>query len=131
MNKRVIERNMFFGAKKNIFIKAIELRNSMTEAEELLWKELSNRQIFKEKFRRQHPLDIFILDFYCHKYRLAIEIDGDIHLEKDIKEYDEGRTHDLEKLGIRVLRFTNKEVTEDIVGVKRRILEEIRILSPL
>jgi len=131
MNKRVIERNMFFGAKRNIFLKAIDLRNNMTEAEVLLWKELSDRCIFKDKFRRQHPVDIFILDFYCHKYKLAIEIDGGIHMEKNIHEYDDGRTHDLEKFGIKVLRFTNREVMEDIVHVKLRILEEIRILSPL
>jgi very-short-patch-repair endonuclease len=131
MSKRVIERNMFFGAKKNIFKKAYDLRNNMIEAEELLWEELRNRNLFKERFKKQHPVDIFILDFYCHKYKLAIEIDGDIHLEKDIQEYDDGRTHDLEKLGIKVLRFTNKEVKEQRDKVIFKILEEIRILSPL
>jgi len=103
----------------------------MTEAEELLWEKLRNRNLFKERFKKQHPVDIFILDFYCHKYKLAIEIDGDIHLEKDIQEYDDGRTHDLEKLGIKVLRVTNKEVKEQRDKVIFKILEEIRILSPL
>ena len=131
MYKRVIQRNMFFGAKKNIFLKAVELRENMTEAEMLLWKELSNREIFRVKFRRQHPIDIFIVDFYCHKCKLAIEVDGGIHLERIVQEYDDGRTHDLESLGIKVLRFSNQEIIEDIDMVKFRILQEIGFLSPL
>jgi len=131
MYKRVIQRNMFFGAKKNIFLKAVELRENMTEAEMRLWEELSNREIFRVKFRRQHPIDIFIVDFYCHKFKLAIEVDGGIHLEKLVREYDDGRTHDLESLGIKVLRFSNQEIIEDIDIVKFRILQEISTLSPL
>lgn len=84
MRSRVIERNMFYGASRNIFEKASELRNNMTEAENLLWVELKNRKIFKVKFRRQHPIDIFIVDFYCHEFKLVIEIDGEIHLEKEV-----------------------------------------------
>ena len=92
MRSRVIERNMFFGASRNTFEKAHELRNNMTDAEKLVWKELKNRRVFKTKFRRQHPIDIFIVDFYCHEFKLAIEIDGEIHLDKEIVEYDDGRT---------------------------------------
>ena len=116
---------MFYGASRNIFQKASELRNNMTKAEETLWKELKNRKIFKAKFRRQHPIDIFIADFYCHKYKLVVEVDGEIHTEKEIQEYDDGRTHDIEKPGIRILRFTNTKVMTDIQTVKQRILDEI------
>ena len=63
---------MFFGAKKNIFLKAVELRNNMTMAESVLWEELRNRKNFRYKWRRQHPVDIFIVDFYCHRYKMYL-----------------------------------------------------------
>ncbi|HUX57759.1 MAG TPA: endonuclease domain-containing protein [Bacteroidales bacterium] len=125
MSKRVIERNMFYGASKNIFLRAIELRNNMALAEKLLWKELKRKEIFNARFKRQHPIDIFVVDFYCHKHKLAIEVDGEIHLKEEVQEYDDSRSHDIEKLGIKILRFTNKEVIENIEMVKQRILQEI------
>jgi very-short-patch-repair endonuclease len=131
MNKRVIERNMFFGASKKIFLRALELRNNMTLAEQVLWEELRKKEIYKVRFKRQHPIGIFVVDFYCHKYKLAIEVDGDIHLREDVIEHDDGRSHDIEKLGIKILRFTNKEVLENTNMVKNRILQEISSLSPL
>ncbi|MCX6326293.1 MAG: endonuclease domain-containing protein [Bacteroidia bacterium] len=131
MNKRVIERNMFYGAKKNIFLRAFELRNNMTVAEKVLWEELKKKDIFKARFKSQHPIDIFVVDFYCHKYRLAIEVDGEIHQTEEVSEYDGGRSHDIEKLGIKILRFTNEEVIENFELVKQRILIEINSLSPL
>ncbi|MEI6901326.1 MAG: endonuclease domain-containing protein [Bacteroidota bacterium] len=67
------------------------------------------------RFKAQHPIDIFIVDFYCHKFSLVIEVDGEIHLAQ--KEYDEGRTAELERLGLTVLRFTNDEVLNDIENV--------------
>jgi very-short-patch-repair endonuclease len=130
MNKRVIERNMFYGASKSIFLRALELRKSLTPAEKLLWEELKRKEIFRVRFKRQHPIDIFIVDFYCHKYKLAIEVDGDIHLKEEVREYDDGRSHDIEKLGIKILRFTNKEVIENIEMVKQRILNEIISIKP-
>jgi very-short-patch-repair endonuclease len=120
-----MDRNMFYGANRNIFERASELRKNMTEAEKVLWNELKNRQIFKARFRRQHPIDIFIADFYCHEHKLVIEVDGGIHSETDIKEHDIGREFEIEKLGIKILRFTNNEVLADIETVKRRILDEI------
>jgi very-short-patch-repair endonuclease len=129
MRSRVIERNMFYGASRKIFQKATELRSNMTDAEKILWEELKNRKIFKVKFRRQHPIDIFIADFYCHKYKLVIEVDGAIHSEKEIMEYDDGRTHDIEKQGIKILRFRNIEIMTDIQAVRQRILDEIDLLD--
>jgi very-short-patch-repair endonuclease len=103
----------------------------MTKAENLLWKELKNRRIFKVRFRRQHPIDIFIVDFYCHEFKLAIEIDGEIHLEKGVIDYDDGRTHDLEKLEIKILRFTNDQVFTDISTVLKEILQATSFSNPL
>ena len=131
MNRRVIERHMFYGAKRNIFLRAIDLRNEMTKAEKVLWGELKKKAIFKARWKRQHPIDIFVVDFYCHKYKLVIEVDGEIHQDEEIREHDEGREHDIKKLGISILRFTNKEVLEDIESVKNRILQEINHLSHL
>ena len=116
---------MFYAASRNTFEKARLLRNNMTEAEKILWDELKNRQVFEARFRRQHPIDIFIVDFYCHKFKLAIEIDGEIHLKKKIIEYDDGRTHDIEKLGVRILRFTNDQIFNNIDIVLQEILESI------
>jgi len=122
---------MFYGASRNTFKKAHELRNNMTDAEKVIWKELKNRRVFKTKFRRQHPIDIFIVDFYCHEFKLAIEIDGEIHLDKEIAEYDDGRTHDLEELGIKILRFTNNQVFNDINYVLKEISDTLNFSNPL
>jgi len=131
MESRPVERNMFYGAKRNIFLKAIDLKRNITSAEKLLWDQLKNRTLFKVKFRRQHPIDIFVVDFYCHELKLAIEIDGEIHLKNEIHDYDIGRTSDLEKLGIKILRFTNNEVINDLDSVKTKILIEIGRKAPL
>jgi very-short-patch-repair endonuclease len=128
MRSRVIERNMFYGANRNIFDKAHELRNNMTYAEKIMWDELKNRRIFKVRFRRQHQIDIFIVDFYCHEIKLAIEIDGEVHLKNEVIEYDEGRTHDIEKFGIKILRFTNDQVFNHRSGIIKEILITINQL---
>ena len=117
MRSRVIERNMFYGAGKNIFEKAHLLRNRMTLCEKIMWDELRNRRTFKVRFRRQHPIDIFIVDFYCHKYKLVVEVDGDIHSFQ--KDYDEGRTAELERFDLKIIRFTNQEILNNIEKVCR------------
>jgi very-short-patch-repair endonuclease len=86
------------------------LRKQQTEAEELLWQLLRNRKVCNLKFRRQHPFENFVLDFYCHEVKLVIEADGNIHNEKDVIEYDNARTARLNEEGITVLRFTNDEI---------------------
>ncbi|HNY14514.1 MAG TPA: endonuclease domain-containing protein [Bacteroidales bacterium] len=129
MRSRVIERNMFYGAGKNIFEKAHLLRNRMTLCEKIMWDELRNRRTFKVRFRRQHPIDIFIVDFYCHEIRLAIEIDREVHLKEEVMEYDDGRTHEIEKYGIRILRFTNNDVLKHRADVIAEILNAINQLS--
>ncbi|MFO0761076.1 MAG: endonuclease domain-containing protein [Byssovorax sp.] len=84
------------------------MRKEPTAAEALLWKRLADSTVLGQKFRRQHVIDRFIVDFYCPTARLAIELDGPIH--DDHREYDAARQATLESLGIRVLRFTNDEV---------------------
>ena len=80
-------RNMFYGANAGTLRAAGILRRNMTKAELVLWDKLKDKKIFKSKFRRQHPVDIFIVDFYCHEYKLVIEIDGEIHNDVENKEY--------------------------------------------
>jgi very-short-patch-repair endonuclease len=125
-----LDKIMYFNASPNIIRKAKELRNCMTNAEKLLWEKLKGKQISGLRFRRQHPIDIFIVDFYCHKVRLVIELDGKIHDQQ--VDYDEGRTAEMEKYGITVIRFKNSEVENNIESVIKEIESTIKqlIISP-
>jgi very-short-patch-repair endonuclease len=120
-----MERKMFYGAKKHTFLKAKELRDNMTEAELKLWEILNKKQIKGYRFKAQHPIDIFIVDFYCHPLKLVIEVDGGIHLTKDQKEYDLGRTEELKQFGLEVIRFTNDQVLNSIDKVKVEIIKQV------
>ena len=104
-----MKENMFYKAAPLIFKKAEELRNSPTPSEELIWNYLQRNQLGL-KFRRQHPASVYVLDFYAHKIKLAIEIDGSIHSLEKVKLNDKERQEHLESLGIRVLRFSNYQV---------------------
>jgi very-short-patch-repair endonuclease len=115
------QKNLFYSASQLITKRAIELRKNMTPVEKELWKHLKNKQILGLRFRRQHPIDIFIADFYCHKIKLVIELDGQIHSTPENIEYDENRTAELERLGIKVIRFKNEEVLENIEEVVNQI----------
>ncbi|HRQ33817.1 MAG TPA: DUF559 domain-containing protein, partial [Anaerolineales bacterium] len=84
-----------------------ELRQNATDAEKLMWQLLRNRGVHDAKFRRQHPIASYILDFFCHEANLAIELDGSGHLEDKQAKYDDERTKILNEQGIRVLRFSN------------------------
>ena len=114
MKKRTIERSMFYNARPVIFQRAKSLRKNMTGAEKMLWERLRKKQL-GVRFKPQHPIGRFIADFYCHQAKLVIEIDGEIHDGQ--KEYDIGRTSEMEDYGMRVLGFKNSEVFEDIEGV--------------
>ena len=118
MKKRTIERSMFYNARPEIFQRAKSLRKNMTGAEKMLWEKLRNKQL-GVRFKPQHPIGRFIVDFYCHQTKLVVEMDGEIH--DDQKEYDMGRTGEMEEYGIRVIRFRNHEVFEDLEGVVERI----------
>jgi len=105
----------------HILNNARELRTKQTDAETLLWHFLRNRDFCGFKFRRQHPVGGYILDFYCHEAELAIELDGSGHAEDEQKDCDSERTKVLEGAGIRVMRFWNNEVLKELESV----LEEI------
>jgi len=99
--------------------RAKELRQQMTPAEKALWQRLRAKQLNDLKFRRQHPLGPFIADFYCAAHRLVVEIDGDIH--KAQAERDQARTEQFEAYGYRVIRFSNKQVEQDVETVLAEI----------
>ena len=106
--------NLFFGASPEIHKRAKELRNRLTSSEKILWDHLKSKSFGGFKFRTQHPIKNYIVDFYCHKIRLVIELDGGIHDSIDQKEYDIGRTFELEEFGLKVIRFRNEEIFENI-----------------
>jgi len=105
-----------------------ELRKNVTDAEKLLWRILRNRGFHDAKFRRQHPKEGFILDFYCHEAKLCVELDGSQHKEDEQVKYDEERTKILfERRGIKVIRFWNSDVlnkTEEVLNVLWDLLDE-------
>lgn len=96
----------------------------MTAAEQLLWRALRNKQLGGLRFRRQHPLGQYFLDFYCHSCRLAVELDGPFHEEPYSQDYDNQRDLDLASHGICVIRFGNQEVLDNMEAVLREIQGE-------
>jgi very-short-patch-repair endonuclease len=117
------EKAMYYGAKPETFTAAKILRDNMTSCEKILWERLRHKQICGLRFRRQHPINFFIVDFYYHEVRLVIEIDGEIHNHQ--KEYDDGRSAEMEKYFIKVIRFTNSEVENNIEAVIRKTENEV------
>ncbi len=109
------------GANPKLFHFARLNRKALTNAEDILWQRLRNRQLNGFKFRRQHPIVDFVADFYCFESNLVVEIDGRYHNSIEQAQYDSGRTFELAALNIKVIRFTNKEVIENIDFVLREI----------
>lgn len=105
--------NMFYNAHPILFERAKNFRANSTEAEKLLWERLSGKQL-GFKFRRQHPLDSFVVDFYCHSGKLVIELDGTSHDNDETARKDEERDDILSTYSIRILRFRNDEVFQEI-----------------
>ncbi|MEE9465770.1 MAG: endonuclease domain-containing protein [Candidatus Neomarinimicrobiota bacterium] len=99
-----------------------KLRRRSTPSEDLLWQALRNRRLDGLKFLRQHPFGPSIVDFYCHEKRLVIEVDGGIHLNKDIQEYDKSRQEFIELYGVKFFRCTTEQVERDLEGVLVGIL---------
>ncbi|MGV3724757.1 MAG: endonuclease domain-containing protein [Actinomycetota bacterium] len=99
---------------------ARDLRRRQTPAEAALWERLRANRLRGRKFRRQHPVGVFVLDFFCDAARLVIELDGGIHLESEQRLRDVERQLVLETLGLTVLRFRNEEVLHNVDGVLAR-----------
>lgn len=102
------------------------LRNHATPAERELWKYLKGRKLNGRKFRRQFSFYHFILDFYCPSEKLGIELDGAHHFTEEQQELDQERTEILEAEGIKVLRFENKQVFQDLNSVLTEIKENFQ-----
>ncbi|WP_071590732.1 endonuclease domain-containing protein [Synechococcus sp. PCC 7336] len=107
---------------------AKQLRKKLTPAEACLWQALRNRQLRGLRFRRQHPIDRFIADFYCPACKLAIEVDGAVH--DDRTEVDAARTQAMEAYGCRVIRFANQQVLNDLDAVLDAIYRAATSRSP-
>ena len=112
---------------KTLKIRRQELRNNQTEAEKLLWKFVSKNKILGLRFLRQYSIGPYILDFYCPKIRLGIELDGKIH-EKS-KLYDKDREKYLDGLDIKIIRFQNDEVLKDTKEVLDKLQNKIKQLD--
>ena len=91
-----------------------DLRKNLTSAEATLWKSLQRKQLKGRKFRRQHSVLNFIVDFYCPNEKLIVELDGAVHFEFSRQNYDNERTEKLELEGFTIIRFENKEVFENL-----------------
>jgi very-short-patch-repair endonuclease len=102
------------------------MRREPTLAEEALWAALRGRRLGGLKFRRQHPVGRFILDFYCPDCKLVVELDGGVHDEKEQTDKDEARSVELAQFGYRVIRFGNAEVIDDLPSVLSAILTAAR-----
>src|SRR5688572_14967158 len=103
-----------------------ELRKNQTSAEEVLWQLLRKEQLFGRKFRRHHSIENYIVDFYCASEKLIIELDGVHHQEVETFENDKIRDTRLQQLNYNVLRFSNKEVFENLETVLKVISENFR-----
>lgn len=119
-----LDKKMYFRAKPVTLETARLLRRRMTYSESLLWEKLKGKQLLGLRFRRQHPIDIYIVDFYCHEAKLVIEIDGEIHMDQI--EYDDGREADIKKFNIKIIRFTNDEINNNIEIVIQNIESVIK-----
>ena len=124
-NKK-IEDGMHYGADAFSFRNAEKLRIHQTDAESILWAELRNKKLDGIKFRRQHPVSRFVVDFYCHSAKLVVELDGGIHQNAEVMENDKNRQMELEEFGLRVLRFKNEEVfshKENVLAIIRNAIQ--------
>jgi len=118
------------GATGSVTRRARSLRKKATWAEKLLWSRLRNRQFAGFKFRRQHPMGLYDLDFYCAEARLAVELDGREHGHPDRQTTDKERDAFLARLGIKVIRFWNHALRENFRAVLDTILRELSERTP-
>ena len=123
---KVIKGGLNQDAQPSTFKNAQFLRDRMTRQEQLIWEQIRHNQIHRQRFRRQHPIGIYVLDFVCIKCKLSIEVDGESHNVPNQIEYDMERTKYLIDLGIKEIRFKNEEVDRDLDGVIEIIKEVVK-----
>ena len=115
----------FLPFRKDLKAKARDNRKNMNRPEAKLWYEvLSNKKFFGYRFLRQKPIEDYIVDFYCSKLKLGIEIDGESHVDQ--KEYDKKRTLDMNKIGIKIIRYSNVEIMRNLEGVYLDLEEKVK-----
>lgn len=102
-----------------------ELRANLTDAEKLLWSKLRKKQIKGAQFNRQKPIGNYIVDFYCDKAKLIIEIDGGQHYEEQNIEKDKIRDNFFQGMGLGIIRFTNLDILKNIDSAVEKICQEI------
>ena len=120
-NRKLITTGFHLPYNPQLVDRAREMRKNPTPAEQKLW--VGFLRTFKPRFLRQRPIDNYIVDFFCAQLKLVIEIDGDTHFSDEGIEYDQARTRVLERYGLKVMRFTNKEVLENFDAVCAAIEE--------
>ena len=116
---------------KNLKQHSRQLRENMTDAERRLWVKIRMKQLKGYQFYRQKPIGDYIVDFFCPRAKLVIEVDGSQHFVNETIEYDRIREDYASSLGLKVLRFTNTEVLKHVEGVVERIEEEMNEKIPL
>lgn len=121
------DHDFYYNTTAKILNLANKLRLNPTPAEEILWKALKGKKLKGLKFRRQHPIGSFFVDFYCHQAKLVVEVDGSIHRVKSVADHDIGRENEIKELGIRVLRFTNEQVIGNLEFVLKEIENALEI----
>ena len=106
------------------------MRKRPTRAETILWQYLRGKRLRGLRFRRQQPIDRYIVDFYCRQAQLVVEVDGSSHYSGEVAEYDEQRTRFLNELGLSVLRFSNEQVIYETDEVLNAIAEHLPSETP-
>ncbi len=115
--------------KKSEIEKRRFLRKEQTFTEKIVWTYLRRKQMLNYKFRRQYSVDYYVIDFYCPRLKLAVEIDGDVHNQLDQKEYDVKREDHLRKFNITFIRLTNEELLGNPNKAFKRIEEAIKVIE--
>ncbi len=123
--KSTSDKELFQNATPVIFKLGRDLRKNMTKAEVILWNVIRGKNLKDLRFRRQHPIAKFVVDFYCHEKKLVIELDGNVHDTEEAKEKDKLRSELLEQLGLKVIRFRNEEVLNNLKEVVKKIISEV------
>jgi len=103
-----------------------DLRKKSTKAEKILWEYLRNRNLAGFKFKQQYSVDSFIIDFYCPKVKLGIEVDGEVHFTEEAKNYDENRSEFLSDFGIDIIRFRNDDIYNNLKVVLNTIEDKLK-----
>lgn len=117
------------GSKSTLRIRR-QLRKNLTEPEKILWSKLSRKSFSGIKFRRQHGIDNYVVDFYCPDKKLIIEVDGDSHTEVESLRKDKVRTKYLASLGYKIVRYNNRDVLYNIEGVLEDLDTKLKSITP-